>query len=91
MLSCASMSVKYEPSSEPIHISLASSYLRQVNAVAAGRDFSRDQRSIALAMGSDQGIALRHMRLIDSCITQLNSQGTSRTCNESKEEEVSSR
>ena len=26
------------------------------------------------------------MRLIDSCITQLNAQGPSRTCNESKEE-----
>ena len=28
-----------------------------------------------------------YLRLIDSCITQLNAQGPSRTCNESKEEE----
>ena len=28
-----------------------------------------------------------HLRLIDSCITQLKAQGNSRTCNESKEEE----
>jgi len=27
-----------------------------------------------------------YLRLIDSCITQLKAQGTSRTCNESKEE-----
>jgi len=31
------------------------------------------------------------LRLIDSCITQLKAQGPSRTCNESKEEEKSSR
>ena len=30
-----------------------------------------------------------YLRLIDSCITQLKAQGPSRTCNESKEEEVS--
>ena len=29
-----------------------------------------------------------YLRLIDSCITQLKAQGPSRTCNESKEEEV---
>ena len=28
-----------------------------------------------------------YLRLVDSCITQLQAQGTSRTCNESKEEE----
>jgi len=28
-----------------------------------------------------------YLRLIDSCITQLQAQGPSRTCNESKEEE----
>ena len=28
-----------------------------------------------------------HLRLMDSCITQLKAQGPSRTCNESKEEE----
>ena len=32
-----------------------------------------------------------YLRLIDSCITQLKAQGPSRTCNESKEEEVSTR
>jgi len=30
-----------------------------------------------------------YLRLIDSCITHLKAQGPSRTCNESKEEEVS--
>jgi hypothetical protein len=30
--------------------------------------------------------AVSSLRLIDSCITQLNAQGPSRTCNESKEE-----
>ena len=29
-----------------------------------------------------------YLRLIDSCITQLEAQGPSRTCNESKEEEA---
>ena len=29
-----------------------------------------------------------HLRLIDSCITQLKAQGPSRTCNESNEEDV---
>ena len=29
----------------------------------------------------------RHVRLIDSCITQLKAQGPSKACNESKEEE----
>ena len=29
----------------------------------------------------------QHVRLMDSCITQLKAQGPSRTCNESKEEE----
>ena len=29
-----------------------------------------------------------YLRLIDSCITQLKAQGTSRTCDESKEEEA---
>jgi len=28
-----------------------------------------------------------HLRLIDSCITQIKAQGPSRTCTESKEEE----
>ena len=31
-----------------------------------------------------------YLRLIDSCITQLKAHGPSRTCNESKEEEVGS-
>ena len=31
--------------------------------------------------------AASYLRLIDSCITQLKAQGTSRTCNESKAEE----
>jgi len=34
--------------------------------------------------GSEAG---SYLRLVDSCITQLNAQGPSRTCNEIKEEE----
>ena len=34
-----------------------------------------------------QGGARPYFRLIDSCITQLEAQGPSRTCNENKEEE----
>ena len=37
-----------------------------------------------MCSGSEAG---SHLRLIDSCITQLKAQGPSRTCNESKEEE----
>ena len=37
-----------------------------------------------LVSGSAAG---SYLRLIDSCITQLNAQGPSRTCNESKKEE----
>ena len=36
-----------------------------------------------MCSGSEAG---SHLRLIDSCITQLMAQGPSRTCNESKEE-----
>jgi len=38
-----------------------------------------------MCSGSEAG---SYLRLIDSCITQLKAQGPSRTCNESKEEEV---
>ena len=37
-----------------------------------------------MCSGSEVG---SYLRLIDSCITQFKSQGPSRTCNESKEEE----
>jgi len=37
-----------------------------------------------MCSGSEAG---SYLRLIDSCITQLEAQGPSRTCNESKEEE----
>ncbi len=37
-----------------------------------------------ICSGSEAG---SYLRLIDACITQLRAQGTSRTCNESKEEE----
>ena len=37
-----------------------------------------------MCSGSEAG---SYLRLIDSCITHLKAQGTSRTCNESKEEE----
>ena len=37
----------------------------------------------------EQHLPVSDLRLIDSCITQLKAQGPSRTCNESKEEEVS--
>jgi len=43
-------------------------------------------QSIKMCSGSEAG---SYLRLIDSCITQLKAQGPSRTCNESKEEEVS--
>ena len=36
---------------------------------------------------SDATKAGSHMRLIDSCITQLKAQGYARACDESKEEE----
>ena len=36
-----------------------------------------------MCSGSEAG---SYLRLIDSCITQLEAQGPSRTCNESKEE-----
>jgi len=38
-----------------------------------------------LYSGSEAG---SHLRLIDSCITQLMAHGPSRPCNESKDEEV---
>ena len=38
-----------------------------------------------MCSGSEAGL---YVRLIDSCITQLKAQGPSRTCHESKEEEV---
>ena len=41
-----------------------------------------------MCSGSEAGL---HLRLIDSCITQLKAQGPSRTCNESKEEEEAKR
>jgi len=37
-----------------------------------------------MCCGNEEG---SYLRLIDSCITQLQVQGPSRTCNESKEEE----
>ena len=41
-----------------------------------------------MCIGSDAG---SYLRLIDSCITQLQAQGPSRTCIESKEEEEEER
>ena len=38
----------------------------------------------------DEAARQSYARLIDSCITQLKAQGSSRTCNESKEEEEAS-
>jgi len=40
--------------------------------------------SVGSYSGSEAG---SYLRLIDSCITQLKTQGPSRTCNESKKEE----
>ena len=56
------------------------------------RDTSADQHSshvknshfTKMCSGSEAG---SYLRLIGSCITQLQAQGPSRTCNESKEEE----
>ena len=69
------MSLKYEPSSEPLHIS-GGWHL----------DWRRAHNVEAMLMcsGSQAG---SYLRLIDFCITQLKAQGPSRTCNESKEEE----
>ena len=69
------MSLKYEPSSEPLHISGPSIHARV--ALHAG---ARAQRSNGSEAGS-------YLRLIDPCITQLKAQGTSGTCNESNEED----
>ena len=69
------MSLEYEPSSEPLHISKVYNVTRhdlQVRGV------------VVTEAGS-------YLRLIDSCITQLEAHGPSRTCNESKEEEEKSR
>ena len=41
-----------------------------------------------MCSGSEAG---SYLRLLDSCITQLKAQGPSRTCNESKEEDLSVR
>ena len=38
----------------------------------------------SMCCGNDEG---SYLRMIDSCISQLEAQGPSRTCNESKEEE----
>ena len=50
-------------------------------------DSSKHRRDTNTEMcsGSEAG---SHLRLIDSFITQLKAQGPSRTCNESKEEEI---
>ena len=42
-----------------------------------------NSHSTEMCTGSEEG---SYLRLIDYCITQLNAQGPSRTCNESKEE-----
>ena len=44
-------------------------------------------RTIRGAAGQDGSEAGSYLRLIDSFITQIKTQGPSRTCNESKEEE----
>ena len=51
-------------------------YLERENAVRA------EER-----LGRHFLVGQMYLRLIDSCITQLEAQGPSRTCNESKEEE----
>ena len=48
--------------------------------------FPQAARDAPTCSGSEAG---SYLRLIDSCATQLKTQGLSRTCNESKEEEAS--
>jgi len=91
------MSLKYEPSSEPIHISAKYPHPGAADLLEPGG--IRDPREglteknvlIGSALEATQGQILSQpptdLRLIDSCITQLKAQGPSRTCNESKEEE----
>jgi len=43
--------------------------------------------AISPALLAEEHCRCSHLRLIDSCITQLKAQGPSRTCNESKEED----
>jgi len=50
--------------------------------LAAGRAWRVQKCVVVTEAGS-------YLRLIDSCITQLKAQGPSRTCNESKEDEIS--
>ena len=117
-----SMSLQYEPSSEPLHISAATPRKRwRLTLLTHGGRLewidiffffffslvTGPRRSLSLklsdarvsdlvdarwALGVDRHCRLvaaagSHLRLIDSCITQLKAQGPSRTCNESKEED----
>ena len=49
------------------------------------RKYLQHNHSTDMCSGSKAG---SYLRLMDSCITQLEAQGLSRTCNESKEKEA---
>jgi hypothetical protein len=58
---------------------------RSVLLILASQNRTDVNHFTEMCSGSEAG---SYLRLIDSCITQLNAQGPSRTCNESKEEET---
>jgi len=56
---------------------------RNVTQVPVSSQF-KNNHSTEMCSGSEAG---SYLRLVDSCITRLEAQGPSRTCNASKEEE----
>ena len=68
-----SMILKYEPASEPLHISV--------------KKLFSESGGPCLTIFMRASFRISYLRLIDPCITQLKAQGPARTCNESKEEE----
>jgi len=59
--------------------------LQEVRGTPFCRQVAGSRQRSEVCSGSEAG---SYLRLIDSCITQLKAQGSSRTCNESKEEET---
>jgi len=73
------MSLKYEPASEPLHISVNGGDIGDDDFVEArqhlpNRIFSMNNHFTEICSGSEAG---SYLRLIDSCITQLKAQGPS--------------
>ena len=91
------ISLEYEPSSEPLHISRrwpGTHHELDFRKVLEGFDVVLQRRVqqieprvvVNFQVGYVRLEAGSYLRLIDSCITQLKAQGPSRFCNESKEE-----